>query len=815
MPDHANLLKGQKRLFPSTLLTRVGSLLATVCLLCSCASFNRYQTAGTLSLKGLSEPVRVVRDEKGMAYIYAGNLADGWTVQGFVTAQDRLFQMELIRLFAQGRIGELAGVKAEPLDTRMRTIGFYRHARRQARILNPKTRLRFDNYLNGVNAFIETRPECWPLEFKLAGIVPTPWTVADSLAILYYMGWGSAANLKTEIIAQLLVDALGQKDARQIMPLSVNPDDPQQGDPATLHVPAGDPGLNMVDSDPLLAYLSDPGLSIGSNNWAASPRLNFGGKPVVANDPHLDARILPGPWYPYGLITPGTRAVGATIPGLPGMVIFRNTHVAMGITNAYGDAQDLFVETLDPDDPNRYREGDRSLPFGIIEETLSFRDKKAPGGFRKKRLLIRTTRRGPVVSNVLKGWKTDRVLTLRWSPFETMTPQLGLDRLILARSAQEVRTVLGDVTTIMLNFVFADTDGNIGWQTTGKLPIRAKGNGTLPLRVTDASDNWIGWIPFLEMPRSENPEKGWVGTCNHRTVGADYPYYYSSHMAPSYRYRRLKQLMESPGKKKVTDHWRFQQDTLNLMAKAVAPVMAGALLPHKETHEMGVLLNRWDHRDDPGKAAPAIFQSVYRHFALMTFRDELGEQKVRHLLDNPYFWQERLQQMVMTGTSPFFDDQQSHDIVETRDMLFYRAALAASDELGAKLGADPEKWLWGEIHRIEFVSPIRRKGLGKGLLGGGIHPVGGSGETLLRNTYRYSDPYHVTVSDSLRMVADLSDPDKVVAVTPGGVAGRLFHPHAKDQIDVFLNGEMAYWWFSDQKIGAHQKTELVLTPPVP
>ena len=428
-----------------------------------CAFLNEYQESGELTLAGLKAPVKVMRDEKGMAYIHARNMDDALMAHGFVTAQDRLFQMELTRRFAQGRICELAGEKARELDIRMRTIGFFRHAKQQAAVLAPEPRRLLQRYVDGINAYIETRRDTHPIEFRLAGIAPTKWTVADSLSLAYLLSWNSAANLKTEIIAQMLVDALGPEKARTLFPLNINPDDPSGKNRSAYATEAPQPTLGLASDHPLLGYLSEGPLKIGSNNWAVSARFSPAGKPVLANDPHLDARILPGPWYPCALITPDLRIVGTGFPGLGGMIVFRNRYVAVGVTNSYGDAQDLYVESIDPRNPDHYLEGDISIPFDILRENLSIKDKKAPGGIREEAVQIRLTHRGPVVSGIFPRLKTDKVLSLRWAPFETIQPDIGLDRLLYARSAAEVRSTLRDINLVMLNYVFADVAGNIGW----------------------------------------------------------------------------------------------------------------------------------------------------------------------------------------------------------------------------------------------------------------------------------------------------------------------------------------------------------------
>jgi penicillin amidase len=779
---------------------------------CTELGVNQFKAEGDGALPGLKKPVTVVRDEKGMAYIYAKNTEDAMVAYGFTAAQDRLFQMELIRLFATGRISEMIGEKGQAIDTRMRTIGFHRHAKRLAAILEPGTKNLIQKYLDGMNAFIQGHSGEYPLEFKLAGVKPKPWDMADSMAVLYLMSWDSAANIETEIIAQMLIEKVGLEKAREIFPLNINPDDEVKGK-AFIQIPVVETvHLNFAVDKNLQSFLQDRPLQFGSNNWVTGPGLSAGGKPIVSNDPHLDARTLPGPWYPCGIITPEFRWVGVGIPGIPAMIVGRNEHIAVGVTNAYGDAQDLYVETIDPQNPDRYLEADQSLPFEVLIEKLSIKDKNSPGGKREKEIKIRLTRRGPVVSGVLAGLKTEKVITLRWAPFETMGPFIGADRIMMAKSAEEVRQALSKFDIMMLNFVFADKDGNMGWIASGKLPIRSQGDGTVPYIVKDGKDNWIGWIPFEKNPQLHNPPKGWVGTCNHNTVGKDYPYYYSSHLSPSYRYRRLIQLMEAPGKKSADSHWQFQRDSMNLMAREIAPVMAKALLARQDTKELGEILSKWDYLDRTDLAAPTIFQAVYREFAFLVFQDELGEDLAKSMLKDWYFWEERLQQMVLQGNSPWFDNILTKDVKETRDDLFRKAAQIASEKLRSSLGQDPKEWKWGKVHTIEFVSPIRREGFGKGLLGDGPHSFQGSGETLHRGIFAFHDPFRVINSASLRMVADLSDDDKILAVLPGGVSGRFFHPHAKDQIKAFITGEKVYWWFSDKAIQEHKKATLLLKP---
>ena len=289
-------------------------LILSLFLFSGCAGLNRYRTDGNLILKLLDAPVKVVQDEKGMAYVYADSLDDAMRALGYVDTQGRLFQMTLTRFFAEGRICELAGEKAKELDVRHRTLGLHRQAIKHAGMREPEARRFFQNYVDGINAYIQTGQDSFPLEFKLAELSPERWTIADSLALLYFMSWDTSANLKTEIVAQMLIEKLGRQTARAIFPLVVNPDDDVPPADAAFSYPVAP--IDIQSDKLLLGFLEDGSHEMGSNNWAAGPAMSAGGKPVVCNDPHLETRILPGSWYPAGFFTPEYRIVGGHIPGL-------------------------------------------------------------------------------------------------------------------------------------------------------------------------------------------------------------------------------------------------------------------------------------------------------------------------------------------------------------------------------------------------------------------------------------------------------------------------------------------------------------------
>jgi penicillin amidase len=772
---------------------------------------DRYQSDGTLRLPILSAAVRVIRDDQGIPYIYAGSLDDALRAQGWITAQDRGFQLEFERYLSSGRLTELVGESALQTDIELRLAGTARHGRRQALLLAPADRRFFELYLEGVNAYIASQAHEQQFGFALLGFRPEPWSLADVMTLEYFLSWQSAVNLQAELIAQELSDRLGPVRAAELRQVTINPDDGSSAgvapSPATTPVPTA--ALNLR-TDPAWFSPGPMTLELGSNQWVMSGRRSASGSPVLVNDPHLDARRLPGIWHPIGLITPDFRAVGAAGPGIPGIAVGRTSHVAFGVTNAYADVVDLFIETEDPKQPGHYLEGDRSYPFEIIEETLRIRERPGSSQFREMPLRIRLTHRGPVISDHGMGVATGKLISMRWSAPEAMAAETGAWALFTAPSVDAARRAIGQSTS-PFNYVIADTAGNIAHATGGRVPVRLRGDGSRPVPVTDGTDAWSGFIPWEQMPGQLNPARGWVGNANHRTVPGDYPTPYSTYFAASWRYRRMLELLDGEQKLSPENHWRFMRDSRNLMAARVAPLMSTALKAQPDTHELGDLLANWNHVDDPATAAPAIFQSIYRHFAQRVFEDDLGPDLSERFLGNYYLWHERLALLLEEPADDWFDDQRT-PAHETRDDLFQLAALDTLAELKPQLGDDVRRWQWGKIHTVTFFSPLIPGRAVAGILGGGTHPKDGSGETLNRGTFKFDKPYEATSIASLRLVADLGDPDKLWAVLTGGASGRQFDPHLKDQTGAWLSGEPRYWWFSDAAIAGHKVSELKLEP---
>ena len=755
-----------------------------------------------MSLAVLDAPVTVKRDAYGIPYIYAQGLADAIRVQGYVTAQDRLTQLLLTREAVNGRLAELLGSIGESNDWVVRGLGIRRLAERFAAGLESPSRELHEWYLEGINAYLASRQDDFPLLVRLNGGQPEPYTLADICAHYLLQAYDLTENRRAEWLAQRLVDHLGRSRAAEISVLTYNPDDGSEW--ASKYELGLDEPLAVSGG----VVAMPAGTPQGSNSWAMSGRRSARGAPILANDPHLNARRLPGVWYPVALITPEWRAVGAAGVGWPGLAVGRSGHIAWGVTNSAADIADLFIETDDPEREGHYLEGDLSYPYQVVRETVRIRDRQAQQGFRERSIGVRHTRRGPVVSDLPLANYGERTVSLRWSVAEILGTQVGVDRLMLARDVHEAGEAIRDIAG-SLNYTVADSAGNIAHYTSGRVPVRRHGDGAIPTPVTDGQDNWLGFVPSGEAPSDLNPARGWLGNANHRTASGDFDGVWSSYSAPSWRYRRMRELFDNEQVLTAGDHWSAITDKHNTFAAGIRPMLLASLESDPQSQAAAEMLRSWDLRDDAGLAAPALFQVLTRKLVQAIFADELGP-LVGSYAGSPSFWQERLLRMLSAGDSHWFDNAGTPQR-ESLDELIRQAAREAWAELSQRLGKDPREWRWGDLSALRFSSPAPvQNGLLNRLLGGGEYPREGSSETLLGS---FGDPYRgAWAIDSLRFVADLGDPDKVLAVIPGGVSGRLFDPHLNDQLPIWLSGEVNYWWFSDEAIAANTVRELTLAP---
>jgi penicillin amidase len=564
------------------------------------------ETTATYNLPGLSAEVKIYRDGNGIPYIYAASTNDAYFGLGFVHAQDRLFQMDFQRRVGQGRLAEIVGGSAAPIDRIMRVLGLYRLAERSIAHMSPESRRAVEAYTRGVNAWLKHRRELLPPEFFLLWYEPEPWTLPDTLVWGRLMALQLSVNWRAELLRMQLRKLIGDAKMRALFP--AYPDDA----PTTIPKEA----LRRLPLGRLWAALPHHLIDNGaSNEWVISGDRSASGKPILANDPHLGMNV-PTLWYLAHISAPGLTVSGVTVPGVPYHIIAHNDRIAWGVTTSYIDTDDLFIERVNASDPTRYDTPDGPRAFIRREETIKVRFSKP------QKVMVRQTRHGPVLDSILFGGAKGAsplgsryVLTLK-APWlrEDDTTADAFYLLNRARNWQEFRAALRRWQAPLQNVVYADVAGNIGYQVPGRVPIRKKGTGWLPSPGWTDDHAWTGFIPFDKLPSSYNPADGFFVNANSRIVGKDYPYFLSHGWGDHFRAQRIVDLIEITGKHTPDSFAKMQGDHLSLPARTLAPLIVRAPARHKAARRAKAMLRGWDFRMARGKPEPLILMAWARAF---------------------------------------------------------------------------------------------------------------------------------------------------------------------------------------------------------
>jgi penicillin amidase len=705
-----------------------------------------------------------VRDRWAIPHIEAAHLQDASFALGFVHAQDRLWQMEFQRRLGAGRLAEILGPAALPSDRFMRTLGLHRLAEASLAHLAPDTMAWLQAYADGVNAFLETRTGPLPPEFLiLRHLELEPWRPADSLVWLRVLALDLATNYRDELSRARLARRLSAEQIADIWP--TYPEDA----PITLIELA-----RALPWDELAAALppAPPG-GIGSNAWVVGPGRSTTGSALLANDPHLGLQV-PGVWYLAHLETPGLGLVGATLPGLPAVLLGHNGTIAWGFTNTGADTQDLFIERLDPEDPSRYLTPDGAAPFEVRAERIDI------AGAPPVTLAVRATRHGPVISDLLPdaaAFGADRVVALAWSALAAddlaLPALLGIGK---ARNWQEFVAALEDVGAPMQNIHYADTSGHIGFIAPGRVPIRRRGDGRWPVPGWTGDYDWQGWIPFGALPRAIDPPEAVLFNANNRIVPEDYPYLLTADWEAPHRARRLAQLLESAAFGPA-DFAAMQADVLSLLAADLLPIMLRSAPGTPAAAAATARLERWDRIMRADAAEPLIFAAWYRELSRLIYADELGP-----LFDG--FWHVRPQFMerILTRRQIWCDDVRT-DPVETCAALATAALDAALRDLTRRFGDDPDAWRWGVAHPARMSHAIFADQPFLSRLFGIEVPTGGDSVTVAVGHFNPRNehwPFASTHAATYRAVYDLADLDRSRFVTATGQSGNPLSPHYDD-----------------------------------
>ena len=736
------------------------------------------KTEGTLRVEGLEAPLEIGRDRFGVPRVTARSPVDLCFGHGFCHGQDRLWQLELYRRFAAGRVCEFAGAEALDTDILMRTLGFRRTAETEVGRIGDSARDYLTAYGLGVDAAVAAT-RALPLELQLLGVEPEPWTPADTLAVGKIVALGFSTNMETELFRSELIRKIGVARAERLEPAY------PRGNPLVVGGEWSGDGLALAAQLERVREALGIGIQqAASNNWAVSGQRSLTGKPLLASDPHITTSI-PDVWYQIELSAPGYELWGGSMPTFPGIVIGQTPQLAWGFTNAMADVQDLFVE--------RIVEGHYEFEGSLRALTVHREEIRIRGRAEPHVLEVEETHHGPVVTGPL-GAEGDEPLALAWTglrePFYT---SLGVE-IGAMRSGAEAIERFDEFSVPAMNMVWADSGGNIGYKLIGKLPQRRGDCPDLPKPGWTGEHEWDGYVPYEDLPAVVNPPSGTIVTANNRVAPHDYPHHITSEYLDGYRAARIEQLLAEKERHSLDDFARIQTDLHSIPGRETARRLL-ELEPRDPREERALeLLSGWDHRLDPDSEAASVYKAFVVHFARLVSEAAIGDR------DYAERWRSKsLLGFTAMTSSPWRFHAHLLDLWEEADPelvggnswdeLVREALRSAVDELEG----EHRDRRWGVVHGLRFPHAL---GEGRGRISKVLDrflsrrlPAGGGQETVSQIGFvPHEGDYTGSWAPSYRLLADVGEPARTRWQHMTGQSGHPGSPHYDDLLQPWLEG---------------------------
>lgn len=827
---------------------------------------------GRITLPGLETEVTVYRDEYAIPQIYAGSQHDLFMAQGYIHAQERFWQMDVWRHIGAGRLSEMFGESQLDTDRFLRTLGWARVAQDELADVDAESLATLQAYADGVNAYLEQHPSnsSVSLEYAVLGLTNRgytiePWKPEHSLTWAKVMAWDLSGNLDQEVERATLLNSLTRSQVDELFP-DYPSDHPYIVARDQTAAAAADgamipptPAAAASTLKPLLTRLAalDGVLvgmreGIGSNSWAVGGDLTSTGKPLLANDPHLGVQ-MPSIWFEIGLhetrsATPESPAYdvgGFSFAGVPGVVIGHNADIAWGFTNVGADVQDLYVERVNPENPDQYEVDGSWVDMDTVTETIGV------AGADPEEITVRYTRHGPVVSDTFEalddfgrpdGLDTpvpdEFVLALRWTALEPANTLRSVRKMNVARDFEEFRAAARDWDVPSQNLLYADTAGNIGYQMPGKIPVRARpvspigagggtGGGTTgpttggavtfndgyPVPGWTDDYEWTGYVPFEQLPFSFNPPEGYIVTANNAVVDDPEGSLITRDWDYGYRAQRIVDLIDQTEKPfTAVDMRNIQADSRNLNAETLLPPLLALDLADARLAAARSLFEGWDLQQGVDSAAGALFEVFWVRLLADTFGDDLPADLGPK---GGSRWFEVMRGIVDQQDSPWWDDTSTSEVVEARDDIFLQALTEAVDELEDSQGDEPADWRWGDLHTVTFRNQtLGQSGIGliERVFNRGPYPVSGSTSVVNSANWNAHEPYEVVSSPSMRMIVDLSDLGASLSANTTGQSGHAFSEHYTDMVDMWRDVEHHPMLWGQSDIEAAAEDTLILAP---
>ncbi len=754
-----------------------------------------------IALNQLQQPVTIHWDEFGVPHIYSKNQADLYFALGYVHAQDRLWQMTLSQIAAEGRFAEFFGEDLIELDKYQRTLGFWKIAQRlEKEALNNEERDILQSYSDGVNSFIDENSNKLPIEFALTGIEPIRWNPTRSLAIVRLMAWDLNLSWWTELTYSYLKANL-PADKFEELALRVPEDSPTTlDDNESIKLTAAMfPMLEQEMSRRKL--MQSEGTHVGSNAWVVDASKTTTGYPLLAGDPHLGLD-MPGKWYEVHLNISGKNVSGATIAGVPGVVLGQNDEMAWSFTNIMADDTDFFLEKTDPEDRGRYVTD--SLQMGTIayQPFMKSREIIKVKGKDDEVLEIRYTKHGPVISDIYPNVKLsdEQVIAMRWTGQDVTNEFRALYQINWAENFQDFKDALPHFGVPGQNFMYADIEGNIAMFSTGHLPIRS-GNKILVRKGWDPSQDWQGYIPNEEMPHVINPDKGWIANANNKLTTDNYKYYIASFWEPPSRIERISEFLIQHDKLTPELFAELQNDSYSKFAEEVVPIVLDVIASQQiyNFDDAVSYLANWDFKYQKNATAASIFDVFILKLTENTLLDEFGDEVYQNFIHHENIPIRTITELLQ-DSSAFFDNVATSE-VETKADIVLKSMQDALLFLSDSLGQEPLEWRWEQLHTITFEPPLfaqaaqdsnasaSLKLIVDNLMSTGTFPVVGHGMSVNNGQYSWEKPYKMVLGASIRRIVDLSDLSSTQSVIPTGQSASPLSDHFGDQTELWLNGQ--------------------------
>jgi penicillin amidase len=781
------------------------------------------QLDGSAPLPGLAQSVTVDRDGWGIPHIRAGSLNDLVEAQGYVMAQDRLWQMDLMRRVARGELSEIFGPLALDMDRQYRTLGLARAAERDAGQLDPESRDALEAYARGVNHFIEQHRGRLPLEFSLLGYQPRPWQPADTLVIVGYMYQDLTHTWEAELNRAKVTERVGAERARELFSQeseldryvvgeagqsdhgqagSDEQDDEDEIQPDNvLKTAAPSAPLRFTPDTPDVAATLWPSVrsrlagaaedihrGLGSNNWVVSGDYTASGKPLLANDTHLQLTVPPI-WYEIHLTAPGWNVKGFTLPGAPLVIIGHNARIAWGFTNNGADVQDLYIETFNSANPGEYRVHGKWQAAQLVQETIRVK------GQADQKLTVVVTRHGPVVRR-----EGEKAYALRWTALEPGGLAYSYQWLGRARNWEEFRNELKRVWGPGQNAVYADVDGNIGYIMAARVPVRKKGHGEVPVPGDSDDYEWTGYIPFEQLPQVFNPDDGLIATANARVVGPKYKPYLTDRWELPYRTARIYGLLADKSGLRAEDMLKVQTDVYSYAHLFLARqlVAAGQVAEPNDARARELLERLKDWSGEAGADEPEVsfLEAVRVETLYLLLQPYLGEETKLYQWRSSVFVQK-----VLTERPKRWLPKQYASYDELLAAAADRAVARLERESGSRRISG---WAWKRFNSLQMLHLLGRRGFLRWLLSITDQPQNGT-----RYSIRAASP---TDGPSMRFTADLGNWDESLMQIPAGESGQVGSAHYKDQFSYWFEGKPITAPFSEAAEADVRQHTLTLKP---